>query len=741
MSDANLESSSIHEERLNAILADYLRALQAGQAPDRQALLEQNADLAGELNAFFADQDRFQHLVAPLRDALVGQPENATTQPATDDPCVAPGTSVRYFGDYEILQPIARGGMGVVYRARQVSLDRPVALKMILAGQLASAEDVERFRHEARAAANLDHPNIVPIYEVGEHEGQHYFSMKLIDGTSLAQHSAGPAQDLRAAAKLMAKVARAVHHAHQHGILHRDLKPGNILLDAQGEPYVADFGLAKRVDGAGPHTRTGAIVGTAGYMPPEQARSEKSLTTAADVYGLGAILYELLTGQPPFRAETELDTILQVLERDPPRPRTLNPQLDRDLETICLKCLEKVPGKRYPSAEALAEDLERWLAGRPIQARRSGIGTHVWKWARRNPALVLLLAVFILWSSNVRFQWTWLLIALYLVMRTKLYFKSAFKRAKESWLSLLSLGLSLALSGYMVIILLEPDFALDLNVRLMLMSSVRRVFVLVFVWPATILTIIVTFGSLWRRVKQAKESWLSLRWLDSLRWLGLSLAFSVTLVILALAVVHDFDLNARLISSVWMVFGILFVWATIIGWRWRRVHAGPLLFAVRHPQRAVGVVAMNIALVALFMAWAIYGLTPFAGGGLDAVRNPTEHPLDASIIMVLFGSFCVFLSLAAFAGIDFRQRGCVMFFRSVPRARIASWELNSRGRTLKLNLHGDSLPPDFIEAEVWFSPSRLHAVEEFLRQYLSGGGADRPDDSGMDPGGTKLASG
>jgi hypothetical protein len=314
------------------------------------------------------------------------------------------GTKVRYVGDYELLEEIARGGMGVVYRARQLSLNRLVALKMILAGGLASAQDVQRFQREAEAAANLDHPNIVPIYEVGEHEGQHYFSMKLIEGSSLARRAASFGRDPKAAATLLAKVARAVHAAHQHGILHRDLKPGNILLDEAGEPFVVDFGVAKHIEGASLQTRTGVIVGTPSYMAPEQARSEKGLTTAVDVYSLGAILYELLTGRPPFRAESALDTILQVLERDPPRPRSLNRHIDRDLETICLKCLEKDPQSRYQSALALADDLERWLTGHTIQARSSGRATRALKWAKRNPAQAALALVLVGWYTTVLFQ-------------------------------------------------------------------------------------------------------------------------------------------------------------------------------------------------------------------------------------------------------------------------------------------------------------------------------------------------
>jgi tRNA A-37 threonylcarbamoyl transferase component Bud32 len=323
-----------------------------------------------------------------------GAEETTAPLDASGGPAVAPPDGARRFGDYELQEEVARGGMGVVYKARDVRLNRVVALKMILRGELASPDEVRRFLQvEAQAAGRLDHPHIVPIYEIGEYQGQHYFAMKFVEGGSLAQQVPRFTADRRAAARLLATVARAVHHAHERGILHRDLKPGNVLIDTRGGPHVTDFGLARPIEGGAGLTQSGAVVGTPAYMAPEQARAAKDLTTAVDVYSLGAVLYELLTGRPPFRAATALDTLLQVLEREPPRPSALASHLDRDLETVCLKCLEKDPRRRYPSAAALADDLERWLNGEPIRARPAGPWERARKWAKRRPAAAALVAV------------------------------------------------------------------------------------------------------------------------------------------------------------------------------------------------------------------------------------------------------------------------------------------------------------------------------------------------------------
>jgi serine/threonine protein kinase/tetratricopeptide (TPR) repeat protein len=315
-------------------------------------------------------------------------------------------------GNYQILEEIGRGGMGVIYRARQRHSRRIVAIKRILSHHADSQDTLVRFRREAQAAANLDHPNILPIYEVGESlEGLPFFSMKFAGGGSLLESASALRTEPRRAVALIAKVARALQYAHDHGILHRDLKPGNILLDGSGEPLVGDFGLAKWLEPTGHLTRTPTVFGTPGYIAPEQVNgSAGSLTPASDVYSLGAVLFDLLTGQPPFMGEHALRTIQQATEKPAPKLRTLTPTLDRDLETICAKCLERDPNARYRSAGELADDLERWLQGRSIIARPVSPPIHLWRWMRRNPlvaamsALLLALAIAVgvlTWRSEV----------------------------------------------------------------------------------------------------------------------------------------------------------------------------------------------------------------------------------------------------------------------------------------------------------------------------------------------------
>ena len=302
-------------------------------------------------------------------------------------------TMLGELGDYELLEEIGRGGQGVVFRARQKSLNRTVALKVIGLGQWATEAHLKRFRREAEAAASLDHPGIVPIYEVGERDGSCYFSMKFVEGGQLDEVVRRTPMSIRQAAELIAKVAGTVHYAHEHSILHRDIKPGNILLDQKGEPHLTDFGLARLVETESTVTRTKEVLGTPSYMAPEQAVGETGkLTSATDVYGLGAVLYQLLTGHPPFAGGTTYETVRLVLETNPRRPRLWNPKIDRELETICLKCLDKDPKRRYPSALALAEDLEHWLKHEPVQARRTGIFIRGKKWVQRNPISALLAA-------------------------------------------------------------------------------------------------------------------------------------------------------------------------------------------------------------------------------------------------------------------------------------------------------------------------------------------------------------
>ncbi len=349
-------------------------------------------------------------------DAPVGVETTADHQdplPITEGPGTAIGSfdlSARgapmRLGDFELVRRLGEGAMGVVFEARQVSLNRPVALKMIRAGLFAAEADLRRFRIEAEAVAHLDHPRIVPIYGIGEHDDCHYFSMKLVRGGSLAQRLPDYAADPRAAARLVALIAQAIQHAHDRGILHRDLKPSNILLDEEGRPLLTDFGLAKRSGDDSGLTQSGVIVGTPSYMAPEQASGHEAVVTAlTDVYGLGAVLYALLTGRPPFVADTILGTIEQVRGRPPVPPSRINPRVGRDLETICLRCLEKDPWRRYVSADALANDLMRWLDGEPIVARPVGAAARAWMWSRRNPIVAGLLAALFLLSLGATWQW------------------------------------------------------------------------------------------------------------------------------------------------------------------------------------------------------------------------------------------------------------------------------------------------------------------------------------------------
>ena len=337
-------------------------------------------------------------IIAAFRDPELapGDPHataawNSDTLGASSPGEPAPGrtgpTSEERVGDYILLEEIARGGMGIVYKARQLGLKRLVALKMILSGALATPAERARFRREAELAANLDHPNIVPIYEVRDQDGMLYFTMKLIDGGNLGQQLATYLRDPRATARLIITLAQALHYAHGKGFIHCDLKPSNVLIDRDGQPQITDFGLARRTAENSSITATGAILGTPSYMAPEQAAGQRHfIGPATDVYGLGAVLYELMTGRPPFHTSTMMETVLQVLERDPVAPHELVPGLPRELETICLKCLEKMPEDRYTNAQELVNDLDRYLRGDVVEA--TGVFQRLRRWTRREPEVV-----------------------------------------------------------------------------------------------------------------------------------------------------------------------------------------------------------------------------------------------------------------------------------------------------------------------------------------------------------------
>ena len=366
-----MSDSSSNDELLASLLGQLEERARSGAPVDLEGVTSAHPELADELRALWATAGVIEGL--DLGAELESMADGDGAEPTRSD-------LPRRMGDYELINELGRGGMGVVYRARQLSLGRTVALKMILRGELASSTDISRFRAEAEAAARLDHPHIVSIFEVGAHDDQPYFSMQYIAGTTLSQRLVSGPIPPEEAAGLLIPVCRAVAAAHRAGVLHRDLKPSNVLIDDAGSPYVTDFGLAKQMtagDGsvsmtAGSLTHSGAILGTPGYMAPEQAAGQRgSIGPATDVYSLGAVLYAMLTGRAPFQAASPVDTLLLVLEQDPPPPRILNPQADPDLEVIALKALQKPADLRYATADALADDLEAYLRHEPISARSS----------------------------------------------------------------------------------------------------------------------------------------------------------------------------------------------------------------------------------------------------------------------------------------------------------------------------------------------------------------------------------
>jgi eukaryotic-like serine/threonine-protein kinase len=388
---ADRDGATSEESILASLLDELTEALRQGRQPDVDQVANRHPALADDLRMLWAtvwiaeemakDGPGDSGPIAELGSALETfdwMPQARTAGAIASNSPEAIAVRGRSFGEYELLDELGRGGMGVVFRASQVARHRIVALKLLLRGAASSTQDIERFRVEAMAASQLAHPHIVPVYQVGESDGQPYFTMQFIDGTTLARRLADgpiPAMD---AARLLVPVCKAVHYAHDHGVLHRDLKPSNILIDREGNPYVSDFGLAKRIDVDPTLTPSGGLVGTPSYMPPEQAGSlgparRAPLGPASDVYSLGAILYHMLTGRPPFQAATPIETMLLALEHDPIAPRVLNPRANPDLEMVALQCLQKPPELRYPSAAALAEDLESFLRGDPVSARSTSL--------------------------------------------------------------------------------------------------------------------------------------------------------------------------------------------------------------------------------------------------------------------------------------------------------------------------------------------------------------------------------
>jgi serine/threonine protein kinase len=387
------------------VLAEILQAEEAGQPVDLSRAVRAYPEHEAQLREYFRNRDGFDRLAPHL--APPAAPASAPSAPCD----LAPGSR---FGGYEIVRELGRGGMGVVYLARQRRANRLVALKLIRTDRLAHLsprqrqEWLTRFRTEGQAAARITDDRVVTVYVVGSLDGRPFYSMRYVEGRSLAEVlRAGPLPN-RKAAGLMEQVARAVQAVHDQGVLHRDLKPHNILVDTRGRPYVTDFGLAKWLDAAETLTNTGDVLGSAHYVSPEQAQDSAHVSQATDVYGLGATLYALLTGRPPFQGTTVAETLYQVRYREPVPPRKLNPAVHRDLDTITLRCLEKEPGRRFRSAAALADELRRYLDGRPILSRPVGPTGWLWRWARRNPAIsALTAAAVVLLTVAGTFYWAY----------------------------------------------------------------------------------------------------------------------------------------------------------------------------------------------------------------------------------------------------------------------------------------------------------------------------------------------
>ena len=400
-----MSGASDPKERLDTLIADYLMRLDRGESVDRERFKRSNRSLAGELDLFFRDLDVISQQVTALGHS---DPEATADITAEVDGLEIPRSFIRLnarqwaarssgklfsFGDYDLLHELGRGGMGIVFKARQRSLDRIVCVKMMLMAELAEANEFKRFRAEAMAIARLNHPGIVAIHEVGQCNGTPYYAMEYVDGSPLSVHVTEKPLSPSAAAEYVLQIAEAIHVAHQSGIVHRDLKPSNVLLDERQRTHITDFGLAKHLEADEDLTVTGQVLGTPSYMSPEQASARRGeIGRAVDIYALGAILYALLTGRPPHRAEGALETVRRVIADTPVFPRVLNQRIPADLETICMKCLEKAPSARYPTAAALAEDLRRFLAGEPIRARRVGVVARTTRWIGRHPAVTLSVA-------------------------------------------------------------------------------------------------------------------------------------------------------------------------------------------------------------------------------------------------------------------------------------------------------------------------------------------------------------